>query len=263
VALWAVTLAAGYWTFVVLMPGLWRWAGDSVFREAVAVFASILLLYVPGVPGYMAYDTTSAMADSKTARAAEKAEAEVQKTEREAIDRLESGDLSGLLPLLRYSRAQLEQYYKMGLAQTKRSFFHALVAMWLGFILLVMGLALYVGPVEKLGLHRPSLDFNLLILATATIIEFISALFLWIYRSTMGQLTYYYRLQMRSHTAILCFRMSTSMTDGKDAAIGTILNALLDMSLEPERPAPEHSRGMRNWLSSAIPPVPRVTANKE
>ena len=249
VVLCALTIAAAYWTIMVLYPGLWGWAENSLLRQTVAIFASIFLLYVPGLPAYMLFDISSALIEPKVALDPKAAAEQVRETEQDVIDRLEKTDRAGLLPLLRYSRAQLEQYYEMGLGQTRRSFFHALVAMWLGFTLLVLGLALYVGAFDRLGIQRPSLDFNLLILATATIIEFISVMFLWVYRSTMGQLTFYYRLQVRNHTSILCYRMTMDMTSGKDGARRAIVNSMLDNALTPERPPVEGSEGLRRWVT--------------
>lgn len=253
---WALTLAAAYLAFFILLPDLWRWVDGSVLRGIVAIFGSIGLFYIPFIPGMAAYNLTSAIADahlSTDAANIQAAKERVRETEEDALNRLEKKDEAGLLPLLRYSRAQLDEYYAMGLAQTRRSFFHALVAMWLGFILLILGLALYVAPVEQLGLQRPSQDFSLMILGTGAIIEFISVLFLWIYRSTMGQLTFYYQLQIRTHTAILCFRMATAMKkeNESDSAKLAIIKTILKGTSLPERPALEGSRGLRDWIGGS------------
>jgi len=167
----------------------------------------------------------------------------VRETEEDALGRLETTDQAGLLPLLRYSRAQLDAYYVMGLAQTRRSFINAVIAMWIGFAILLSGIALYVGPVEQFGIRRPSTDFNLLVLSSAVVVEVISALFLWVYRSTIGQLTFYYRLQMHAHTAILCFRIADTMGHS-DEAKRAIVDRLLDSSVLPERPAATGAKGL-------------------
>jgi len=159
-----------------------------------------------------------------------------------------------LLPLLRYSRAQLVQYYTMGLEQTRRSFFHAAIAMWLGFLLLIAGVFLYIGPVEDLGLRRPEGDFNVLIISSAVIVEVISALFLWVYRSTISQITFYYRLQMRTHTAVLCFRMAASMANGDQAKLA-IVTSMLDSSILPDHPQAQGSSGLTGWLRAASAPA--------
>jgi hypothetical protein len=119
--------------------------------------------------------------------------------------------------------------------------------MWLGFILLLLGITLYVAPLEKFGLTRPPQEFNILILSGAAIVEFISALFLWVYRSTTAQLTYYYKLQMHNHTSILCFRMASTMQQS-DETKRSIIEKVLEWTAAPERPALAGATGFRALL---------------
>jgi hypothetical protein len=186
------------------------------------------------------------------------AQQSVRETEHEAITRLEQTDSAGLLPLLKYSRAQLEAYYAVGLSQTRKSYFNSVLAMWLGFILLLVGVALYVGPVERLGLKPPTQDFNILIMSGAAIIEFISALFLWVYRSSTGQLTYFYDRQMHTHTSILCFRIASTMEKANsDDTKKAIVNKVLEWTYTPERPPVAGAAGLRALLPTSGPkPAP-------
>jgi hypothetical protein len=126
--------------------------------------------------------------------------------------------------------------------------------MWLGFILLLVGIALYVGPVEKLGLTRPPQEFNTLILSGAAIVEFVSALFLWVYRSTTAQLTYYYKLQMHNHTSILCFRMASTMQQ-PDEVKRVIIEKVLEWTSMPERPPLVGAKGLRTLFPKTEPNV--------
>lgn len=253
---WAGTLALAWVCWFVSFPELWRWAAETVWRWPVALLGAILLFVIP-VWGWMsAVGLTEVVVDATLGGETEtiaRARERVRETEEDALGRLEKTDAAGLLPLLRYSRAQLDAYYAMGLGQTRRAFVNAALAMWLGFLLLVFGIALYIGPVEQLGLARPAGDVNLLILAGAVIIEVISALFLWVYRSTIGQLTFYYRLQMQSHTAILCYRIATTMEQA-DEAKRAVIDKLLGASLEPERPAPAGARGLARLIPGAAAP---------
>lgn len=250
--LWVAVIPVIYLSWM-MGAWVWDWAESSVVRSAVALFASFFLFCLPVWTGMAAAGYGRVMARIAVSPEATRllaASERVRETEEDAINRLESTDEAKLLPLLRYSRAQLDAYYTVGLAQTRRSFYSAVVAMWLGFAILIFGVALYVGPVERLGIDRPGADFSLVILASATIVEFISALFLWVYRSTIGQLTYYYRLQMRSHTAILCFRMAGTMGNA-DATKATIISSILDSSLVPERPPAPGSAGFGMLLRPA------------
>jgi hypothetical protein len=243
-----IPVAFIFWYFLPLR--LWEWANAGIWHWVPAFFGFSLLFAIPiwGAMGAMALagffaDVSLAIEDS----ALHRAQKTVRETEQEAIDRLEQTDAAGLLPLLKYSRAQLDAYYEIGLKQTRGSFYNAVVAMWLGFMLLLVGIALYVGPVEMLGLTRPPQDFNILVLSGAAIVEFISALFLWVYRSTTAQLTYYYKLQMHNHTSILCFRMASTMQQA-DEPKRVIIEKLLEWTTTPERPPLVGAKGLRTLL---------------
>jgi hypothetical protein len=251
---WAGSLALAWVCWMVAIPELWRWAGWSLWM-AVALFGSIVLAVIP-VWGWMsAVGLTEIVLDaslgSESATIASARE-RVRDTEQDLLKRFEKDDEAGLLPLLRYSRAQLDAYYAMGLGQTRRAFVNAAIAMWLGFLLLIAGIALYIVPLDVLRLARPPADFNWLILSGAVIIEVVSALFLWVYRSTIGQLTFYYRLQMQSHTAILCYRIAMTMKEpAADEAKRAVIDKLLAATPEPERPAVAGAKGLRDLLPVA------------
>jgi hypothetical protein len=237
----------------LLAPPLLEWANEQYWHWVPASFAFSLLLF--GFPvwsfmgagalfGYFA-DISLTMEDPAFARTQEA----VRKTEQDAINQLEKKDTAGLLPLLRYSRAQLDAYYHLGLRQTKGSYYNAVIAMWLGFLVICVGIFLYVGPVEYLHLQRPTSDFYILILAGAVIIEFVSALFLWVYSSTTGQLTYYYDLQMHNHIAILCFRIASTMqAQQADETKRIVIARILEWSARPERPPVVGAKGLRALL---------------
>ena len=260
---WAVVTLA----FLLLLPlayffwyefpgRLWVFANEQWWHWIPAFFGFTALFFIPifatmgalALAGFLA--DISLSIENATIQDAQRV---VRETEQDAISRLEKDDVAGLLPLLKYSRAQLDAYYAIGLNQTRKSFFNAVLAMWLGFILLLIGIALYVGPVEKLGLTRPEPDFQILILSGAAIIEFISALFLWVYRSTTAQLTYYYKRQMHSHTSILCFRMATTIQtmEKSDEIKKAIIEKVLDWNEMPERPPLVGAKGLRALLPAS------------
>jgi hypothetical protein len=249
---WVVLLGGTTWAWVRLAPVIWHWGAGSALQFLGAAVAYLLMLVLPPIFLLFVLQLSGYVASLGVARDEARirhAQQNLRDTEEAALRKLDKSDEAGLLPLLRYSRAQLEAYYEIGLSQTRRSFRNAVIAMWLGFLLLAMGVFLYVGPAERLGLQRPGPDFNILIVSSAVIVEMISALFLWIYRSTTGQLTYYYRLQMRSHTSILCFRIASSMEES-DGAKRAIIDSILDSTLAPERPPPAETAGLRSLMRS-------------
>ena len=248
---WLLSLALAYVVWILGYPLLWQWGNHSVLNWFGAAFASIFYAGLPLWGWIGAWRVTgivwaATLASEREAMVAVRAR--VRETEEDALKRLEKTDEAGLLPLLRYSRAQLDAYYVMGLEQTRRAFVNAVVAMWLGFLILLVGIGLYIGPVEYLKIARPTGDFNTIVLASAVIVEVIAALFLWVYRSTTGQLTFYYRLQMHSHTSILCYRMASSMT-ASDEAKRAIIDKVLSSTLVPERPPLTGSKGLTGLLT--------------
>ncbi|MDH3535829.1 MAG: hypothetical protein OER87_08795 [Gammaproteobacteria bacterium] len=226
---------------------LWILAGPGIFLLSFAP-----LWYLMGVIYLLRIVADiSVSIEEEPIRAAQTS---VMESEAEMIKRFESTDDVGLLPLLTYSRVQLDAYYNIGLNQTRKSFLHGIVAMWFGFALLLAGLALYIVPLSKFGLNPPAENFEILVLGGAAIIEFISALFLWMYRSTTAQLTYLYDRQMYSHTAILCFRMASTIEKEKgDEARASIVAKLLDWNAKPARPASPSGSGLASLLQGRVP----------
>ena len=119
-------------------------------------------------------------------------------------------DQSGLVLLLRYSRIQLEQYYAIGLTQTQHSFKYGVVAMWIGFLVIMFSIAITTLDLDKLGLPIRN-DSSYLAFISGVVIEVVSALFLWLYRRSIRQLTYFYDRQMYNHSVLMCFRIAVTM----------------------------------------------------
>lgn len=256
-AVFVSVVPVAYISWWIGIPYLSAWPSGRWLLWIPAAFGIFMLAFVPVwtlmlasyLLGYVA--DLSLSVEEESIRAAQ---TNVKETELDAIRRFENTDDAGLLPLLTYSRAQLDAYYQIGLSQTGRSFFHGIVAMWLGFGLLLCGLALYIVPLDKFGLNPPTQDFKILLLSGAAIIEFISALFLWMYRSTTAQLTYLYDRQMYSHTAILCFRMASTIERAKaDETRASIVTKLLDWNAKPERPALPSGGGLAALLPKQAP----------
>ncbi|PZU09617.1 MAG: hypothetical protein DI605_08040 [Sphingomonas sp.] len=257
--LWGVILLAWILVVALVIVGgwldlvIWRWSIKAPWRFLFS-WVGLVLVYYPAIGIALGATNLTGVAVDATfvddATDLTKVRQRVRQTEQEAINKLASSDQAELLPLLRYSRAQLDEYYAIGLKQTRRSYLSAVVAMWLGFALLFAGVLLYIAPVEQLGLKRPPADFRAVILSSAAIVEFIAALFLWVYRSTTGQLTFYYRLQMQSHTAILAFRMAGTMKEPDDTK-RHIVEAILHSTMTPERPSLIGGKGLAALVPGA------------
>lgn len=226
-----LVLPAFYLFWFVLIPDLWSWTLKGWWHFLPAFFGFTVLFSIPiwvvmhGIAStnflldiYFTIDDSDAKEARETAR----------ETEEAAIQRFRGSDTGDLLELLKNSRTDLEAYYTTGINQSRRSFRNSVLAMWLGFILLLCGLAMYVAPVEQIGFDIPDPNtFNFLIIGGAAIIEFISALFLWVYRSTSVQLNNLYDREMYAHTVVLCYKIASTLKD-PDESKKAIIEKVMD-----------------------------------
>jgi len=226
-----VTLPAFYLFWIVLIPDLWNWIFEGWWHFLPAFIGLTFVISIPIWVVMHAINCTNYLLDiyfiieDSDAR---KARETARETEEAAIQRFRGSDTGDLLELLKNSRTDLEAYYTTGINQSRRSFRNSVLAMWLGFILLLCGLALYVAPVEQIGLDIPdAATFNFLIIGGAAIIEFISALFLWVYRSTSVQLNNLYDREMYAHTVVLCYKIASTLKD-PDESKKAIIEKVMD-----------------------------------
>ncbi len=206
--------------------GLHAWALKNIPAAFAVFFLSVLPLWAPigAVQGLMAI--ISLYTDAQSAKVAEvvsRGSTELEKVE----DDLKASDKSGLVLLLRYSRVQLEAYYRIGLSQTQHSFRYSVVSMWIGFGVIMIGLIVRVVDLRKFGLLPPDKDVTTLVIAAGVVIEAVSALFLWVYRQSVKQLTYFYNRQMYDHTVLMCLRIADTMTTA-DHVKGDIVAKMMD-----------------------------------
>jgi hypothetical protein len=246
-------IPVGYLTWYTSFKALWDWEQFHWWAIALKMFGSLGLILAPLMILAMAVAFATFLANVSL-RASEgrvrKARDALRDAEREALDRLEKSDEPRLLPLLKYSRAQLEAYYAVGLGQARKSFMNSVLAMWLGFLVLLAGLAYQVvAPHTNLG--SPSSDFKNLTLGSGAIIEFISAAFLWVYRSATVQLTTFYDRQMQTHASVLSFRIAATMGNehARDRAKAAIVDSILANKIQP----PTMGRGDSHAIGRAAP----------
>ena len=241
-------LPVAYLAWWKLIPAVWHWSNEAWYHWFGGVFAMLFLVGTPIYPLMYGSRLFNSVAEISLATEVDGAFDTLHRAERKFLAAEDIPDPAGLLPLVKYSRAQLEVYYKLGLSQTRWSFAFSVVAMWIGFVFIIGGFLIYVGPAEEwFGVVRPEQDISILILAGGAIIEFVSALFLWVYRSTIGQMTFFYRRQIYAHNVMMCFRIADTMLDA-DETKKMIVAKFLDLVVAPERPAREGGKGMLGLL---------------
>jgi len=165
-------------------------------------------------------------------------------------------DSTGLIQLVQYSRLQLDQYYTIAIRQTQQSFRYSVVAMWIGFVVMIGGIAPFVLPLINPSLRtEPSTSINVVIAAGGFVIELIAALFLWVYRSSIVQLTYFYNRQIYLHNVLLCYKIAATMKPDQEPksldSRALIIEKVLDSTWNIDRPEAPTSKGIRELITPA------------
>lgn len=225
----AMVIGLGFYCWWDWLPRLWSWGFEPASWKAIfAVIGAFYLVMIPLLPLVLASEGFNAILGMYAKEADDRVRQQIDEVmvgQDELEKHLQAEDAHGLVKLVRYSRLQLQAYYQIGLSQTQRSFRYSIIAMWIGFMVIVAGVVSYLIPVGVLPAApiAPAQQFALL---GGLIIELISAAFLWVYKSSINQLTYFYDRQQLNHNALLSFSIAESMTE-KDAAKLKIIDQLL------------------------------------
>jgi hypothetical protein len=235
-----LSLAAVWFIWFKSIPAVWGWGFDEMTWRAVpavlaAFFLAILPIYLPVGSVLGTLSVLAMYADQQTVMLKE---AVKRGSDEQAMveEELRGIDQSGLVLLLRYSRLQLEAYYGIGLTQTQRSFAFSVIAMWIGFAVIIIGILIRVIDLGEFGLRPLDSDTSTLVILAGAVIEIVSALFLWVYRSSVRQLTYFYDRQMYNHSVLMCHRISETMTAADDVK-KAIIERVLDKTWEARQEA--------------------------
>jgi hypothetical protein len=231
---------AAYFCWFLWMPGLWSWGfkPGSAGKGLVALLGEFYLLLIPFSTIAFPVIGVGQIMRAYVEESEQKIKDQVGRIglDQEAAETaLEAQDPTGLVPLIRYSRLQLEAYYTIGLSQTQRSFRNGVIAMWIGFAVIIGGVIIQFIPLPALAATvKATGGVSGITTIAGGVIEAISALFLWVYRSSIGQLTYFYNRQMHVHSVVLCDRIAQSMSTAADDARRMIIEKVLAQSWQNE-----------------------------
>lgn len=225
------SIASSYFCIYKWLPELWNWGfNPTSWRSILSVLGAIYLIFGGVAPIYLISDTVQGI----IRLSAENAEREFNEKLNEIVkkqnsyeEKLEANDDLGLIPMVTYSRIELEQYYKIGLTQTRKSYSYSIVSMRIGFLIIILGIILYLFPSQFTNQELISGNFQILTIASGILTEFISALFLWIYKSSVNNLTYFYNRQIFIHNTLLAYKIATSKKDA-DTTKQIIVEKILD-----------------------------------
>lgn len=224
------TIGLGYFTYFSYV-WLWNWATNPISIKIIAtIIASFFIWILPLFPIIFMSDMISGIFNLvvlDTENEFQENLAKIEKEQQKFDEELYAVDSEKLLPLISHSRIELEQYYQIGLSQTKKSYTYSIVSMWLGLIILFLGMLMYIFPNEVLNNEIKNGNLQPLILVSGMVLEIISALFLAVYKTSLKKLTYFYDRQIFIHNALFAFKISKTMDD-KDESKRLIVEKILD-----------------------------------
>lgn len=250
-------IGLAYLCWAIAAPWLWGWGFDPAgWHSPVALLGLSYLLIIPFV-ALILFPSGIEFWDEYGSARRELTDARQQQGEIE--NELDTEDPQYPLKLISYSRFMLKEYYIMAMRQAQRSYRYCLIAMWLGFIVLLAGVADYFIPLRALlassfnltatpqSSTGSGLTPNEFVLITGVVLEFIAAAFLWVYRFSIKQQTYYYRRQLKLHNMLLAKHVGEGMQEGKDAAFKLIVQSLLE-NVEMTQIDPPRTGGLKSLL---------------
>lgn len=225
-----------YWVLPKVILAIWGWGGEVWYKGIIAVIAEFTLICI--ILSIVYFTSISlilkiiALYSEEEEQKSKKPWEELEKEEQIVEDLIREKDEAGLFPLIRYSRKQLETYYVISIQQAKKSFKYSAFAMFVGFFIILTGIASAFGFFDIIFPDIKSVDINSVVIAGGVLAEMISALFLWVYNKSSSQLTYFYNRQIQAHNVILSFRIADSMGNTlKDEAKREIVKGILETSM--------------------------------
>ena len=245
-----------YFIWLKLIPFLWAWGADPIsYRIVLSLIAIIYAAILPGIAPMLFIKGIDLWNEYK---AAQMELGDARKKQDNLQSQLDVNDPQYPVKLVSYSRFMLQEYYIMAMKQAQRSFKYCLIAMWLGFFVLLIGVADYFLPMQSIFAKVMDVEIaqttefsaQSFVLITGVVLEFISVAFLWVYRFSIKQQTYYYRRQLKLHNVLIAKNITESMEAGKDAALTSIITNLLE-NVEMTQIAPPKTDALKGLAPSS------------
>lgn len=227
------------WVWPNIVLALWNWGAEEWYYLIIAgIIELFLIFWIIALVWFTSIDIIKKIiiwyAEEETSQA-EVTIREYEKEEEKIAEEIGEKDDPGLLPTIRYSGETLKTYYGISIKQTRRSFLFSVIAMFMGFFIILIGIASTFGFLEPFFRDIKPTDINNIVIAGGVLAETISALFLWVYNKSSSQLTYFYNRQIHAHNVILAFRIADTMSEtAKDETKQEIVKNILEASMAPQ-----------------------------
>lgn len=175
---------------------------------------------------------------------------------------LGQSDSDGVGKIIRLSRFELDRFYNLTIGQTQGSYRWALVASWLGLLVILSGILQLFGILAPLN-HSTSKSAvlatpttSLVTISAGAVVELVSVLFLTVYRSADRRFSYFYDRQMHFYSVFIASRISAGMNNPdatKRMIVEKILTAKWGLDQAPQARRPRRSRGQSQDNTTASP----------
>ncbi|GEM_PF-2615028 len=227
-----------YYYLTKIIPYLWHWGFDpfnwKFFLSFFAILFSFAFYAMPIALFFGFFQDLMSIYASEAEIDFNKKIKEFEDKQVKYQEKLESSDELYLIPLVTFSRIELEQYYKIGVSQTQKSYNYSILSMWIGFLIIILGVLLFYFPIDIGNSFFADGNVKILVLISGLITELISVMFLWIYKNSIKNLTYFYNRQIFIHNTLLAYKISSSM-ENSDEAKKIIVQKILDFGFKMNR----------------------------
>lgn len=235
----------------IILP-IWNWGEQVWYQGIIAIIVEFFIITIYfGVilPIRSITKVIAIYTETPEEKRIDEGRQKIDEVERKIRESLKEDEL-GTFDLITYRRTLLNYYYDMNFKQTKKSFRYSIFAMFLGFFIILTGIAGAFGFLDIVFPNIKLTDINNVVIAGGVLAEMISALFLWIYKASSEQLIYFYKRQIQAHNAFLSFKIATSMNNPiRDKTKQEIVKGILETSVsdEPSIKLPT-TNGIRKFL---------------
>jgi hypothetical protein len=187
---------------------------------------------------------------------------QVASEQKEIEAELDKIDKYGVAKVIRLSRLELARFYNLTIGQTQGSYRWALLASWLGLLVIAAGVLELFGIITPLS-HSKSGSSSLgtpagsiVTISAGAVVEVVSVLFLGVYRNVNRRFSYFYDRQMHLYGILMASRISAGMKDS-DSANKIIIEQITARTWNPEEEQQPKIQG-RPWRPSQNGQVPAL-----
>jgi hypothetical protein len=195
-----VIIITVYWSWFVKLPNVPEENGETsglflLLPIVIIILAGVILEWLSDISD-KSFQTLLKMKDER-------------KVEEDKLrESLATSGLGHIVDMITYSRTELEMYYRTGLSQQQKSYRNSIWAMWIGFLVIAVGISLFVVELPYVNQKYLNGEVQILTIGGGVLMELVSGFFLYMYRESTYKLTYLYNRQNVLYDSLICLEIS-------------------------------------------------------